>query len=89
MIYDISYKTLIDPKLLRIRFNKIDGIIRIYDGTKHLTLFGWEKYEAVFNSIRDRNSQKKWHHIYFFLLSCKNQSWFLWLFTYSKKNDFV
>ena len=33
LIYNISYKTLIDPKPLRIGFFKIDGIIRIYDGT--------------------------------------------------------
>ena len=29
----ISYKTLIDPKSLRIRFDKIDGFIRIFSGT--------------------------------------------------------
>ena len=33
LIYDISYKTLIGPKPLHIRFDKIDGFIRIYDGT--------------------------------------------------------
>ena len=33
LIYDISYKTLIGSKPLRIRFDKIDGIIRIYDGS--------------------------------------------------------
>ena len=33
LIHDISYKTLIDPKPLRIGFDKIDGIIMIYDGT--------------------------------------------------------
>ena len=33
LIYDISYKTLIGSKPLRIRFDKIDGFIRIYDGT--------------------------------------------------------
>ena len=43
MIYDISYKTLIDPKPLRIRFDKYDGFVRIYDGTRYLTLFGSEK----------------------------------------------
>ena len=37
LIYDISYKTLIDPKRLRIRFDKIDGFIRICDGTRYLT----------------------------------------------------
>ena len=35
LIYDISRKTLIDPKPLHIRFDKVDGIIRIYDGTRH------------------------------------------------------
>ena len=34
LIYDISYKTLIGPKPLHIRFNKIDIFIRIYDGTR-------------------------------------------------------
>ena len=29
LIYDISYKTLIDPTPLRIRFDKIDGFIRL------------------------------------------------------------
>ena len=29
----ISNKTLIDPKPFRIRFDKIDGFIRIFDGT--------------------------------------------------------
>ena len=33
LIYDISDKTLIDAKLLRIRFDKIDGVITIYDET--------------------------------------------------------
>ena len=48
MIYHISDKTLIDPEPLRIRFDKIDGLIRIYDGTKHclalknITLFTTE-----------------------------------------------
>ena len=51
-IYDISYKTLIDPKPLRIRFDEIDGFIRIYDRTRYLTLFGSEKYEAIYNRIR-------------------------------------
>ena len=52
MIYDISYKTLISPKPLRIRFDKIDGFVRIYDGTRHLLLFGSEKYNAIYNRIR-------------------------------------
>ena len=35
LTYDISYKTLIGPKPWRIRFDKIDGFIRIYDGTRY------------------------------------------------------
>ena len=35
LIYDISYKTLIGPKPLRIRFDKINGFIIIYDGTRY------------------------------------------------------
>ena len=52
LIYDISYKTLIGSKPLRIRFDKIDGFIRIYDGTRYLTLFGSEKYGTIYNRIR-------------------------------------
>ena len=48
----MSYKTLIDSKPLRIRFNKIDGFIRTYDGTGYLTLFGSEKYDAIYDRIR-------------------------------------
>ena len=49
LIYDISYKTLIDSKPLRIRFDKIDGIIRIYDGTRYLALFGTKIYDTIFD----------------------------------------
>ena len=38
LIYDISYKTLIIPKSLRIRCNKIDGFIRIYDGNRKVIM---------------------------------------------------
>ena len=33
---------LFDPKPLRIRFDHIDWFIRVYDGTRYLTLFGLE-----------------------------------------------
>ena len=33
LVYDISYKTLIGPKPLRIRFDQVDGLIRVTDGT--------------------------------------------------------
>ena len=47
LIYDISYKTLISSRLLRIRFDKIDGFIRIYDGTRYLPLLVSEEYDAI------------------------------------------
>ena len=34
LVYNISYKTLIDAKPLLIRFNKIDGFIWVYNRTK-------------------------------------------------------
>ena len=32
LVYDISYKTLVGAKPLRIKFDKIDGFSRVYDG---------------------------------------------------------
>ena len=37
---------------MKIRFDKTDGIIRIYDGTRYLTLFGTKKYDTICNRIR-------------------------------------
>ena len=36
LIYDILYKTLMGAKPLRIRFDKIDGFIKTYDGIRYL-----------------------------------------------------
>ena len=52
MIYNISYKTLIGSKPFCLRFDKIDGFIRIYEGTRYLTLFGSEKCYAIYDKIR-------------------------------------
>ena len=43
---------MIDAKPLRIRFNKIDWFITVYDGTRYLVLFGPEKYDIIYNRIR-------------------------------------
>ena len=43
---------MIGPKPLRIRFDKIDGFIRVYGGTRYLTLFHSEKYDAIYNRVR-------------------------------------
>ena len=37
---------------MRIRFDKIDGLIRIYNGTWYFTCFGSEKDDAVYDRIR-------------------------------------
>ena len=74
MIYDISYKTFIVPKPLRIRFDKIDGCIRIFDGTTYLTLLGSEKYDAIYNGIRYLISLKSSIPYVFFSILRKNQS---------------
>ena len=52
LIYDISYKTLTWSKPFGIWFYKIDAFIRIYEGTRYLTLFGSEKCDAINNRIR-------------------------------------
>ena len=43
---------MIDPKALHMRLYKIDGFIRIYDGTNYLALFDSEKYDAIYNRMR-------------------------------------
>ena len=58
LVYNISFKSLIDSKPLHIIFNKIDGFIRVYDGTRYLVLFGKEKYDFLYNRIRYRISVK-------------------------------
>ena len=42
MIYDFSHKTLICPKPLHIRFGKLDGSVRVYDGTTTLVIIFWD-----------------------------------------------
>ena len=52
LVCNNPYKSLIDSKPLRIRFDKIYGFIRDYDGTRYLVLFGSEKYDSTYNRIR-------------------------------------
>ena len=52
LIFNISYKTLIHAKPFRIRFDKVDRFIRVYNGTRYLVLFCPEKYNAILNKIR-------------------------------------
>ena len=41
-----------------MRFNKVNGFIRVYDGTRHLVLFGPEKYDAIYNRTRYLANEK-------------------------------
>ena len=52
LVYNISNKTSIGAKPLRIRFDEIDGFIRVYDGTRYLGLFGGKKFHFIYNRIR-------------------------------------
>ena len=52
-MYDISYKIFkISSKTLHIIFDNIEGIVRICDGTRYLTLFGSTRYYAIYNRIK-------------------------------------
>ena len=52
LVYDISYKILIVGKPLRIRCDKVNGFIRVYDKTRYLALFNLEKYNVIYVRIR-------------------------------------
>ena len=45
-------KFLWPKRLLRISFNKINGFIKIYDGTRYMVLFGPERYDEIYNWIK-------------------------------------
>ena len=50
LISNISYKTLIGPDPLRIRFSRVYRFIRVYYGTRYLVLFGPGKYDVIYNN---------------------------------------
>ena len=52
LIFDISCKTLIGSGPLQIRFDKIDGFIKICDGPEYLVLLDSENYDAICSKIR-------------------------------------
>ena len=43
---------MIDTKIFRIRFYKIDGFIGFYDGSRYLVLFYPENYDVICNRIK-------------------------------------
>ena len=54
-----------------MRFDKIDGFITIYDETRYLTLFGSEKYNAIYDRIR-------------YLISLENSITYIFLHYFAK-----
>ena len=44
-VYNISYKSL-------IKFDKVKGFLRVYDGTKYLILLAPSRFDAIYNRIR-------------------------------------
>ena len=65
LIYDFSCKTLIGAKPLRIKFDKVDGFVRVYDDYRYLVLFASEKYDAICILIRYTLSKKGVLHMVF------------------------
>ena len=61
VVCNIRYKKFMDAKSLHIRFDRVDGIIKIYNGIKHLELSNSyndnfyriisRKYNSIFNRI--------------------------------------
>ena len=52
LTYDISWKTFIGSKSLRVRLDKRNIFIKIYDGTRYLALFGTKKYDENYDWIK-------------------------------------
>ena len=51
LIYDVWNEIFMGAKPLRIWFEKLDGFIKLCNGTIYLVLFGPERYGAVYNRI--------------------------------------
>ena len=51
---------------MRIRFDKKEGFIRVYDRTRYVVLFGREKYDFVYNRIKYLIGVKSWDYICYF-----------------------
>ena len=59
-VYSISYKTLTDPKRLRIKFDKTDRfIIPIYGKIEYLILFGYGLFNKICDKIKYLISKEK------------------------------
>ena len=55
---------MIYAKHFCVGFDKIDGFIGAYDGSRYLVLFRSEKYDSIYMIPSYRS--KKWHYITYF-----------------------
>ena len=69
-IHVISYENLIQKQ---IRFGKINGFVRDYDGVRYLILFSSETYDAIYNKIVSSISLKQLSHMFFLLIFWKSK----------------
>ena len=53
LVYGVLYKNFMGKKPLHIRFDKIDGFIKIYDGIRYLVLLAYNEiyYEIKFKIL--------------------------------------
>ena len=58
LIYDISYKTRVKTRPLRISFNKIDEFIKTQNGFRYLVLFDYGWFDKIFDAIKYLISDK-------------------------------
>ena len=58
LIYDISYKTFMGEKPLLIRCDRIDGFIKVFDGTRYLVIFDFWLFDEIYKRIRYFISEK-------------------------------
>ena len=75
LIYGISCIAFIGTKLLRIRFDKIDGFVIIYDESRYLVLLRPEQYNAIYNRIRHLISLKSGARMFFLSVTRKSNSY--------------
>ena len=57
-VYDISYKTSTGPKPLGIRFDKIDGFVRVCGESRYLVLFDDGLFDKIFDKVKYLISEK-------------------------------
>ena len=58
LTHNVSCKTFMGAKPLCISFDKVDGIMKIYNGTRYLELFGLRIHNAIHDRINCLVSQK-------------------------------